>query len=677
MGLATIVRAVAASFHSEVIPASLQLMFTCASQTNRYSWLIDQYPAGNGSELSFYSYACDACVPSIQTSLNCFLNYSIEEPLIQAVSQYSRYCKAFTGSQISEEEYYSIWQNATGILRDVREIPANVTLTVPVILSDKDVRSTYEQFRYVYYNFVAAFNFSVLINVLVALFILFMFTMRFFNINNKMTRYIRSKLIVPPVFGVSHHSESNVLPKYRVILPTRGETLTLTVFIIVNIILAAYNYPLLNIREDSKYTFLLRCVANRTGGLSFGLIPLMIILAGRNSIIQQLTGMPYSSMIFYHKWVARAMTLYGFIHGTLWIIYALSDGLAAVFFYYLIDYGYWRWGMIIMLASVFLVVHSLYALKSFMYETFLVTHIVLAIIFLIGCLKHCADFGWLGWIYLAGICWIGERIMRLWRVYFLFGGYRNAYARIISLDDEIFKITIPDINFEKFKFFPGCYGYLYVHHRKWFWQSHPFTLMKATNNLEITIKAKQGFTKELFDLLPTEETTIPIRVALEGPYGHQAPIESYSELLIVSSGTGIPGPISYLAKAIEKPSSMKFVHFFWIVPHESYLAMVHDKLNELFCTSLDNRKTGFSVHFYVTRPRYPHRIQPLPSKISLHYEKPNVKMIINQCIEKTHGSMAVISCANPRLDDFVRCTVAEAIPSTNHRVDYYDELQVW
>lgn len=651
-------------------------MISCVFETNQYSWLVED---GDGP---FYGKACGQYTPYMQTALHCFVKYSGEGSTQDKLERYTNYCSRFAGSELGSQDYLMAWENATRYLQDGRLIAPGQPLSSPIVMPDEVVRGTLNYFHYIYYNFSAAFSFSVWINSAVAVAILVAVFANRSRANDKVTRFLRSKILVPAVFGTSHHSETRALPFYKVILPTRGEAVAMAVFIALNLVLAIFNYPLIKTKFDSKAIFLAKCVANRTGGLAFGLIPVTILLAGRNNIVQRLTGLPYSSMIFFHKWCSRTMTMYALVHAGAWMLYGIFGEPESVWSMFR-TYAYWRWGTAALLASVVLIVHSIHSIKARWYEIFVVIHIAMALLFLWACLKHCSDLGWLGWIYLSLGLWGSERAARLWRLLIGFGGYQSGYAQLVSHEDHVYKIVVPHTRSRRFRFFPGCYAFLYIQAQPWLWQSHPFSLMTTDEGYEILVKAKDGLTRQLFDTLPHDvEARVPLRLALEGPYGHEAPLQRYQDVLVLASGAGIPGPISYLQKLVQDPASIRRFTFVWVVPTERLLSAMRDQLlRAAQLAAHADPKTLFEFQVYVTRPQLAaaanSRPAWIPPQIQLVHGRPDVRLLLTHFCKHASGDIAIASCANPTLDDLLRRYVSELIAYSDHRLDFYDELQVW
>ncbi|SCU83676.1 LADA_0C12882g1_1 [Lachancea dasiensis] len=671
-------RSVAVSFHSSPVPPDLLVLMACVSEADRLDWMFRDDP-----DASFYDKACGSYLPYMQTTMKCFMSFASEHsknlPVEARLDEYRGLCAQVTNSSLSENAYERIWSNATRHFQSYLPVP-DAALTAPVVIPDNVVLPSLKYYRGTFYNLTAGFTFSLAINGFVAIIILLAVWARHSKSNGKLSRYVRSRVLIPAVFDTTHHSETRVLPFYKVILPTRGEAVTLACFLLANAGLSLYNYPVLSSKMDTKLFFLVRCIANRSGGLAFGLIPMTILLAGRNNFIQQLTGAPYSSLIFFHKWAARTMTFYAVVHSILWVAY-VAIRMRVSLWYFFVSFAYWRWGVIATVASAVLVLHSVHILKAKQYEIFLVVHISLALIFLYGCWKHCAEFGWLGWIYLAAGLWVWDRICRAWRFLFASGGYKNAYAQVLSTSDEIFRITVPCVDKRHFKFFPGCYAFVYVNGRKWFWQSHPFTLMNSGEALHVLVRAKNGLTRDIFCALPSDGARLPLRIALEGPYGHEAPLRSYSNVLLLASGAGIPGPASYLQKLIDSHDHCEVIQctFVWIVPSESLIDTMRDTLLTI-CKKIGkaHMKIQYKLLIYVTRSQGGNAdLEWLPHEIELHKFRPSVETLIQDFCKESSGTIAIVSCANPGLDDLARRYIAQAIQVHPARIDYFDELQVW
>lgn len=636
------------SFRSPQIPDGVVKLITCNLLSGQYNWGYSR-----ALEDGFYDIGCGNYIPCAQTVMQCLVDLSGGDQLA-ALNEYTTYCNAYSGKNISLESALKQLVNGTQYL--ISNPSSNATNYAPLAFSMKNLEENYNFFHFIFMNFYWAFDCSMLINLTVLAVIILLAIEQKFQF--PWLRKIRSRFT--STIANTHHTETKIGGWYVTILPTIGETYILLFLLVICVLSSVVYYPLHeSITGEGKIAFLAKCIANRTGGIAFGLLPLTVLLVGRNNMICCLTGMPYCSMIFYHKWAARLMTLYGSVHGVLWIGYLVWNQRGE-FMNYSKDTTLILWGFLICIISVILIIKSVYMWKSRHYELFLSLHIILAAVFFYGCYKHSEELGWLGWINLSVALWFMDRILRLFKI-FKFGGLKLAYCKVLDPDNEIFQIAIP--NTGSLKFFPGCYAFLYVLNTKLFWHSHPFSLMKQGNKIIIVIKAKTGMTKELYNKLPKDGTNYPIRVCLEGPYGHNAPVDCYDHALLITSGTAIAGPISYL----QRMQKIDDCHFIWIISNERFLDHMRYALERLM---VDNR---CSLDIYITRP-LGLDISWVPKSTRIHIGRPNIDDVVHEDLSCWKNS-AVVSCALPLIDDHVRNSVAREMSLGT--VDFYDELQVW
>ncbi|SCV04855.1 LAMI_0H19988g1_1 [Lachancea mirantina] len=659
-----------ASLQTQPLKDSLQKLITCVGEAESYSWLFNE----TESDGSYYYKACGGFVPFTQTTLNSYLSFPENSNLTEAFKEYSALCTAFTSLDPTADSLFSAWINGTQFLINSTNVNKSIPSTFPIRLSQERLLSSFQSLHQLYFNFTLAFRSGVLINGVVLFLAFFLFLTKRSKLKNKMVRYLKSKLVLPALFDTSHHAETKISRNLRTILPTRGEFLAVMLFVSINFIFTACSYPMLATHDQSKAYFFMRCIANRTGGLAMSLMPLTILTAGRNNLLLELTGLPFSSMIFFHKWIARMMTFQGSLHGLLWIGYGIFLDPSPVVSQF--SEGYWNWGIGISLVSVGLVILSIYALRTSGYELFLAIHILLGVIFLYGTFKHCEQFGWVGWIYMASFLWVADRLLRLWHLLISFGGYRTATVELVSEYDSLLRLAITSREKESFEFFPGCYGYLYIMDRKLFWQSHPFTLYEHEGHFEILMKAKEGITQKLFSKITSKGVKIPLRVVLEGPYGKEAPLSDYSQVLIITSGAGIPGPVSYLEKVLTSPGRVSDLLFVWVVPNESVLLAMSGKLISVLMNRISS-DMKFEICIYLTRSYEEEFSGSISKDVKIRHGRPNVEQIIDNFCQQENADAAVLSCCNPSLDDFVRKQVARNVLYTNRQLDFYDELQVW
>lgn len=214
-------------------------------------------------------------------------------------------------------------------------------------------------------------------------------------------------------------------------------------------------------------------IGNRTGMISLALMPLTILFAGRNNILLYITGWSHGTYVLLHRWVARLCVLEAVLHSILELrLYVLRGTWRATQ-----PELWWIWGSVGTVVGVVMLLASIP--RRFYYEIFLITHIMLAIFFIVGTWYHVVylyDYEW-GvhyWIYACVAVWFTDRLLRVWRT--AKNGLQQATVRMVGA--ELVRIDLPGIRWDKT---PGQHAYVFLPAlRKWApWENHPFSVIPS------------------------------------------------------------------------------------------------------------------------------------------------------------------------------------------------------
>ncbi|KAL9112636.1 MAG: hypothetical protein Q9227_003207 [Pyrenula ochraceoflavens] len=254
--------------------------------------------------------------------------------------------------------------------------------------------------------------------------------------------------------------------------PTVGQSLYITMFIILNVILAAVNYKSYQPHAwyATKSDEILAYVFYRTGTFSFVLAPLTLLFSSRNNILIWLTNWSHSTFLLLHRWVARLFALYALLHT-----------LTALPLYYSTErtQQYWIWGAVAIVATMVLTFASgLYVRRPF-YEFFLITHIILSIFVIVGCWYHIKlwsavglTWGYETWLYAAIAVWFFDRLARVARM------AQNGVRRstVTDLGGGYVRADIIGI---RWGYEPGKHVYVYFPTLNPLrpWENHPFSIV--------------------------------------------------------------------------------------------------------------------------------------------------------------------------------------------------------
>lgn len=278
---------------------------------------------------------------------------------------------------------------------------------------------------------------------------------------------IKPYLVYPSILGTYH---VRPLPYLLGNAPTVGQSLYITLFFILNVVLTAVDYKskqphawyATQGKEIQAYVFY------RTGTLAFVLAPLILLFSSRNNILLWMTNWSHATFLLMHRWVARIFALQVLLHT-----------LLALPLYYPAESKkqYWIWGAVATIAVMILVVASGLYVRAFVYEFFLTMHILLSVFVIVGCWYHIKfwiglTWGYETWLYAACAVWFFDRLARLGRI--LKTGIRRA--KVTDIGGGYVRVDIAGI---RWGFEPGKHVYTYfpMLHPLRPWENHPFSIL--------------------------------------------------------------------------------------------------------------------------------------------------------------------------------------------------------
>ncbi|ESZ95052.1 ferric reductase like transmembrane component [Sclerotinia borealis F-4128] len=290
---------------------------------------------------------------------------------------------------------------------------------------------------------------------------------------------LQQHIFLPSLLG-SRHLEP--LPGNVGYLPGRILSIFIGIYIALNVVLSSVSF-----RTFFPNTFfaapqfeLCEYVGNRTGTLSLVNMSISTLFAGRNNILINLTGWGQSTFITLHRWTARVAVLQAVVHSICYTVayFEPGSGGAAAYVAKIAEPFYW-WGIIATVALSLVIAFASLPLRIKFYEVFVITHIILIILALVGCWYHLVPhfgsvFGYQVWLYIAFAFWSADRLARLVRVaYYNHLGNSRAIVEAIPNCDIMQVSVFPRVPWD---FGPGQHTFLYVPELGRFWESHPFSI---------------------------------------------------------------------------------------------------------------------------------------------------------------------------------------------------------
>ncbi|OHE94710.1 ferric reductase like transmembrane component [Colletotrichum orchidophilum] len=346
--------------------------------------------------------------------------------------------------------------------------------------------------------------------------------------------------------------------------------------------------------------------SDRIGTLAYALTPLSVLFSTRESILSLLTGVPYQSFNFLHRWVGYIIVVQSSLHTIGWLVievrlYQPQPTVANEW----ISQLYMIWGCIALFLLMALYVLSLPpVIRLTGYEFFRKSHYVLAMLYIGACIGHWKNLEC--FMVPAIVIWFLDRISRgvrtaLMHHNFIEGegmGFSAAQAAMtVFPDSENGDVVRLDFTHPNDAWKIGQHFYLCFSESS-IWQSHPFTPLNAPVTLNgrtkhsYIFRAKGGETKKVAQIAAHKLAGIPVEkgtaapttpVILTGPYGDPIlrNITSDVNILCVAGGTGITYVLPVLTSLKKHSGASRKLELVWVVKHRNDVAWVKPELDAL------------------------------------------------------------------------------------------------
>ncbi|KZW04467.1 hypothetical protein EXIGLDRAFT_828333 [Exidia glandulosa HHB12029] len=351
--------------------------------------------------------------------------------------------------------------------------------------------------------------------------------------------------------------------------------------------------------------------SSRTGAIAISQLALLPVLASKNNIISLLTGISHEKMAFLHRAAGRNMLLLLWIHAVgKWYTGTRFTALKAVL------------GGIALFALSVTFLLSLKPIRSFVYELFLVTHIVLIAIFMVCGWYHVEHTHRTGyWVWAGMILWAFDRLLRFARTIYnarLWSSKPSTEATIELISEDTIRVTME----RPMSWTPGQHAFLtFPGISANPVEAHPFTIatipreaskISSLRELSFIIRGRSGFTGKLRRQAQIGRSTVTAYV--DGPYGAPPDLSSFSTAILIAGGSGVSYTISMFENLIQQAcngtSTVQRLVFVWSIRDESHISWIYHQLNSaLACVP---ETLSVSVQIFVTRAPSPSSMKGIP-----------------------------------------------------------------
>ncbi|KJZ77667.1 hypothetical protein HIM_02844 [Hirsutella minnesotensis 3608] len=372
--------------------------------------------------------------------------------------------------------------------------------------------------------------------------------------------------------------------------------------------------------------------SDRVGVLAYALTPLSILLSSRESLLSVLTGLPYQSFLFLHRWLGYIIFVQSSLHTIGWCIIQVrlyqpqpKVGLEWVVQTYIV------WGIVAMILLLLLLALSTpWAIRLTGYEFFRKAHYVLAMVYIGACWAHWDKL--ICFLLPSLLLWGIDRGARFVRTALLHHkpwassgskfGFRPAQATLTQFTgDENGDAIRIDLDNEQDPWAIGQHFYLTFPECS-IWQSHPFTplnlpvLRNGHIRHSYIVRAKAGETKNLASLAARKQNAIgsdknsshalATSVVLTGPYGEKlmdrlAPIDAANanNIVCVAGGTGIAYVMPVLLElARQGARPNRKIELIWAMRHLSNTDWVREEMDTL---RRSQKNLNLKIRLFATR----------------------------------------------------------------------------
>lgn len=640
------------------------------------------------------------CNVKNQPALGSMAHCLKQMPNPKAVGVFLSGCSKY---KLTEEELTDAYVNATNYLvtntSAVKGFNKKKLFSLPVKISQKKIDGAYHSVLHRYYNYNRAHYYGWIllaywgvVVVIAGLCRLAKFAFPGFvhSLNGKVSNTFRRYVTLPGLFNGKVSSHGKLFKAIEFVIPSRLETLLIFVWFVL-----CLSFNVANFQHDTpnpiwplKSAELGRKVADRTGVIAIYMVPQLVLFAGRNNFMEYISGWSYSRFNLIHQWYARILFCLIIAHGVGMTLNGVGGGKYVARNHKM----YMKLGYVATIAGALMMAHSLTFIRQKNYEFFVLSHNILAILFIAGTWIHIADHGFQQWMYAATAIWAFDKFARLCRLAWF--GIKTAEVQLF--DDENLKVKIPRNKY--WKPFPMAHCFIHFFRFNCFWQSHPFTVLDSVVEDQVItfyIKVKGGMLSSLCQFLSSQpERKARIKCSVEGPYGHKAPLQHYQDVVFLAGGRGIPGLFSG-AWDLTKRQGNQNIKLYWVIRHWALVEWFYEELQRLEGTTVqpvvyvtrpeenlgsafiqsfededsDEKKSEENVDVAAAlRSRFPF--------VEFREKRPDMESLIKNDIAEASGSVAFVACGHCELVDYLRKVIAENLPE-GKRVDFYDQMQTW
>ncbi|KAK3311399.1 ferric reductase like transmembrane component-domain-containing protein [Chaetomium strumarium] len=515
---------------------------------------------------------------------------------------------------------------------------------------------------------------------------------------------LKRRLIYAPLGRKRHNREIRLSSAANMgTLPSRLHAVLLFGYLASNL---AYMF-ILDWKNQNKYALCAE-LRGRSGTLSVVSMVPLIIFAGRNNPLIRLLNVSFDTYNLLHRWMGRISVIEVIIHFIAWMIVQVADDGWSGVQRRILNERFIGSGTVGVVAMFILMVLAFSPIRHAFYETFLTTHIILALIAFICTWIHCIAAELPGglpqtpWILAIMSLWLAERTARMLRLAYANWSTRGFTEAIVEpMPGEACRVTMHLPRYVKVK--PGQHAYIRIGGVNP-WENHPFSIAwyehshgrddilpvtekdsvrehkePVGTSVSFIIGAHTGFTRKLYNKArQSGGRAVSMRAAFEGPYAGHHSMDSYGHVVLFAGATGITHQISYLRHLIDGYNAgtvaTRRATLVWIIRDYEVLEWVRPWMDKIL--QMPNRKQVLQIRLFVTRPKAASQVVSNSTTVQMFPGRPNIPMLLAKEVFEQVGAMCVSVCGPGGLSDDVRDAVRK-VQAQGTVVDFVEESFTW
>lgn len=272
---------------------------------------------------------------------------------------------------------------------------------------------------------------------------------------SRILRPVRANLSIPPLYAGRAQA-----------VPSRLEALIIVAYFILSLILCAVtiepfsdSWIYVSFKEKDDQAQILSLIGRRCSNMAIANLAIIWLFSMRNNPLILLTGWSFATFNQFHRWVARITFLEIVVHASVFTKYQFVKGGLTRYKYI---YQNLQWWVMAVVALIFFSLTMSLAsapLRAKFYDSFLVMHILLAVVFFSTLWYHVEAQFFLQYLWPIVAIWPLERLLRAARLFII--GAKGMVTVSADSSAGLLRIDVSSV-FGKRRPTPGSTYYMFV-----------------------------------------------------------------------------------------------------------------------------------------------------------------------------------------------------------------------